>query len=80
MDIQRSVVRSELSDSRAKYTVRLISPVCGLHEPESIMLRFELLRMVVDNPDLIACGGSRFEQLKVFYDGDKWVLEVSAVS
>lgn len=44
------------------------------------MLRFELLRMVVDNPDLITCGAARFEQLRVFYDGDKWVLEASAVS
>lgn len=80
MDIQRNVVRSELSDSKAKYTVRLCSPMCGRNDQESIMLRFELLRMVIDNPDLITCGAARFEQLRVFYDGDKWVLEASAVS
>lgn len=40
--------------------------------------KFDLLRMIADDPSLSQCQGSDFEKISVFYDGSKWIADCSA--
>ncbi len=40
--------------------------------------KFDLLRMIADQPELSQCQGSDFEKIHVFYDGFKWIADCSA--
>lgn len=77
--LDRVVVSSRLADETVKYVVRLTTPPCEKDSPESVHYRFSLVQAVVENPFLIDCGPNRFETLRVFFNGNCWILEAEAV-
>jgi hypothetical protein len=40
--------------------------------------KFHLLRTVVEQPDLTLCQGAEFEEMRMYWDGNAWVMEFSA--
>lgn len=77
--IERFTSSSKMSDETFRHVVKLTTPYCEEHSEDSVFYRFGLLTAVSGNPDLINCGPLRFDRLKVFYDGQRWVLEAEAV-
>jgi hypothetical protein len=80
VNIERKTFASDLGDNLKKYTTRLFSADCEQYTDDGYKLKFNLLQAVTSNPGLADCGPSRFDTLKMYYDGRRWVLELSAVA
>jgi len=76
MDSQRT--RVKLQNGSTRYRHVLASEECAPDGMRSDFLRFELIRLLVDTPDLAACGPVFFNRLLIRHDGSKWVAEMEA--
>ncbi len=41
--------------------------------------KFDLLRMIADQPELSQCHGEDFQKISIFFDGSKWTADCSAI-
>jgi hypothetical protein len=77
--MKRSLRSARVTEVENRYSVRLEdepSPVDGIENRER---QKEMLRAVANNPGMMDCGSLRFQTLKMFHDGEKWVIELEAV-
>lgn len=77
--MKRVVKSTNLGGGQTRYTTRLEGDDCALGTQEYKFLQWELLRQIVDQPDLVQCGFLPYEKLKVFHTGQHWVAEAEAV-
>lgn len=38
-----------------------------------------MLKAIANNPGMMDCGSLPFQTLKMFHDGEKWIIELEAV-
>jgi hypothetical protein len=72
----RRQTKQALGDGLFRYKVRYETEECESYSYSGLRLQQEMLRSVVDSPELILCGQGRFKELKMFHDGLRWVIEL----
>lgn len=53
---------------------------CEKNTQEYQMYRYELLKQLAENNNLLLCGPSYFEMLRIYHNGRCWVAEAEAIS
>lgn len=76
--MKRTITKIKLSDGLNKNVVRFESLPCQSDIQKNTFQR-ELLSIITDNPEMMHCGSSRFESLKMFFKDNKWIIEMEAV-
>lgn len=76
--MNRTVKVIRLGDNTSKCVVTLESDFCGEDSYKKRAQQRELLRLMVDNPDLLICNGYVFETLIMEFKESRWVAELSA--
>ena len=76
--MKRTLNKVKLSSGLSKYVIVLESDKC-LSDIHKRVAQRELLLSVCDNPEMLNCGSSRFENLRMFFKDDKWIIEMEAV-
>lgn len=69
----------EIGDSKRRYRAIIHSDECPPAGQTCRYLQYELLRELASNPDMSKLGMEDFQSLKMFHDGNKWVVELEAV-
>jgi hypothetical protein len=77
--MNRIVRHIPIGDSRIRTTVRLEGEDCSPQTPQALLLQRVLFQTLADNFDLLNCGLEPFQTLRVFHDGQRWIVEVEAV-
>lgn len=77
--MNRKVSKMDIGPDEVRYRTTLESDDCIEKTPESVFFQFELLRMIGTDPSLTACGLSHFQSLKMWHNGERWIIEVEAV-
>ena len=57
----------------------LTSDNCPKDGVESRSVKWRLLQTIADTTSIGICGGKEFEELKLFYDGSSWAVEMKAI-
>jgi len=78
--IDRKTKRIEISEEQSRFIVTLLNDTCAQGSMEAGIRQFELLRALVDNPMLGYCGNVLFQTLKMKHTGDRWELELEAIT
>ena len=61
------------------YKAVMKSDECPSRGEEAELVKFSMLRFIVENPDLAGAGDLRFDTLSMKHHNGCWVLEVSAL-
>ena len=59
--------------------VKLLGIECLKDSEKSKYIKFEMLKMIANDPTLTYCGDLDFEKFKMQYVIDRWVIEVEAI-
>lgn len=73
----RKTAEIKLADGRVRYTTRLEDDIPVTEAPNR---QIALLIDLVSNLGVLRCGTSYFQELKMWCDGDRYVVELSATS
>lgn len=68
-----------ISETQTRYRSRIESEPCSPNTQESRIIQYNLLRTMIDTPDLLACGPVVFETMRFFHSGTCWVVELEAI-
>lgn len=74
----RTVKRVVIAPNRVRYKIRLTHDECPKGTHEAMVRQFLFVQWLANNYDLLSCGPSRFETLKVYHDGSSWIAEAEA--
>ena len=64
--------------NKIRYRAIIESNECPERGPHSLLERSALLTAVVDNPSLLDCGPLVFDTMKMYHNGQVWIIEVEA--
>lgn len=78
--MKRNFTKARLNDLEHRYRMIYESEDCEQGTPEARRLQYGLLRAIIDNPGLMDCGPVTFQTFKMSHDGQKWLIEMEAVS
>jgi hypothetical protein len=67
-----------LGEGHTKHKVRLESDPAPIHTPMHRFVQFMMLREISENPELTSCGLNSFQRLSMYYNGERWIVEVEA--
>jgi len=80
MAIDRKMKRFPVDNDHYKFVVTLSNESCTLGSMEAAKRQFELLRALIDNPQIGYCGPALFQKMKFWHSGEKWVMELEATA
>jgi hypothetical protein len=70
---------TKMDDHQERIRVRIESDPC---EKGSLLAReykMSLLHNLAANPSLLQCGDQDFQTMKMFHNGDRWLIEAEAL-
>ncbi len=76
--MRRIVTERDLGDGLIKTRVRIEGDDCERDTFLGDQMRLNLLSNIADNPQLVACGTGPFQQLRMYHDNARWIIEVEA--
>lgn len=76
--MERVCSKKLISDTVTRYRARIESDPCLANTQESRHVQYNLLRTLVDSPDLLACGPVVFERMTMAHTGTRWIVELEA--
>lgn len=74
----RKEVRVVIAPGRVRYKIRVTHDDCPKGTHEAMVRQFLFIQWLANNYDLLNCGPTRFETLRIFHDGICWVAEAEA--
>lgn len=77
MNLVRKSVR--ISPTHVRYFVRLEGEDTAMGSFECWHDQAQMLKAIVDTPDLLFCGPSRPTSIKMYHSGAKWIIEAEAL-
>lgn len=75
----RTVKTTPVNDAEFKYEVRIEGEGCPGIGLGSRLNQVEMLRLLATTPGLTDCGSLPFQNLRMFHDGERWVVTLEAV-
>jgi hypothetical protein len=76
---ERVYKKVPVGGNQDRHMVRLEGPFVSMGTREFEEERYNLLKDLVQFPELLECGPARFQTLKVSYNGNSWIAELEAV-
>lgn len=77
--MNRKTNNVNIGEGQLRATVRLEGEMC---DPDTFQYRYyqsEMLRVAHDSPALLECAMAPFQTLRMFHDGEKWIIEAEAI-
>lgn len=76
--MQRVVTNTDLGEGRIRWRVRIEGDSHDLAVKD--FHKAVLLDNFANNPSLLLCGITPFDTMRMFHDGEKWIVEAEAVT
>lgn len=76
--MNRTLKQVRLNDSESRYIVRIEDVPSASKTQEARMRQYDLLKTLTSTPGLLDCGNLAFQSLKMWHDGEKWIIEMEA--
>lgn len=77
--MKKTFSKVRFDDRNFRWKTKLVSDQCIADSFEGRNVLADMLHAIASQPDLVSCGGQRFETLRVFHDGSCWVFEADAI-
>jgi hypothetical protein len=77
--MNRSLKQIKLVDGQSKYVSRIEGDACQPNTIGAKFLQLQLLDQLAHTPGMIDCGNLPYQTMKMFHDGEKWVVELEAI-
>ena len=77
--MKKTVSKVRFDDKQVRWKTRITSDPCFPDTFEGRTVLANLLHAIADQPDLVSCGGQRWQTLKIFHDNTSWVFEADAI-
>ena len=75
----RSLKQVKLNDTEFRYVVRIEDDPSPANTQLSKFRQRDFLRALIDTHGLMDCGNQVFQSMKMWHDGEKWLMELEAV-
>lgn len=63
---------------QSRHMVTLTSDTVVAGVLDMYQKQYDMLRTLVDQPEMMNCGPTRFEKMRMYFTGSEWVLELEA--
>lgn len=77
--MNRTVKQTPVNDSDFKYEVQIEGETCPSTGLGNRLNQVEMLRLLAATPGLTDCGSLPFRTLRMFHDGERWMVTLEAV-
>lgn len=76
--MNRIVKQIPANEREFRYEVTIEGLPSGAHGQEGRASQLELLRSCLSTHGMLDCGGNTAQKLRMFHDGEKWVIVLEA--
>jgi hypothetical protein len=75
----RSTIRVALDNNKQRVVNRIEGNDVVKGSAEFEHARYQMLVAIANDPSLLHCGDSHFETLKMFHNGQRWIVETEVL-
>ena len=74
-----NLIKIPLNEFQTRYRLSYESEPCETNSVAGRNTQLDLLRSLVDQPQLCYCGSQIFDTMKVYHNGSAWVVEMESL-
>jgi hypothetical protein len=72
----RKQTKQDLGDNLFRYKVRYETEECEPYSLTGSACQKQLLETISGTPELFYCGKGRFQELRMYHDGLRWIIDL----
>lgn len=65
--------------TQSRYLVTLSTDPVTEGDTDKRMKQWNMLKTIAENPELMNCGPSLFQKMRMFFSGSEWVVELESL-
>jgi ATP-dependent Zn protease len=78
--MRRSAKKISINGGKqSRHSITLSSDPVVAGALDMFQKQHDMLRTLVEQPEMMNCGPARFEKLRMFFTGSEWVVEMESV-